>query len=246
MRTLYLGPSWAVQSFDPPQGNDNVTTNLAQELNLMSCVDLARCGDSNMSQLKMAQEFLAAEPGPARAIFITANSLQDSEELLGIDRVDFAKHFLAHNDSAAVIKDLERSFYQKLCELEIPVALIGAHTDVFDYKWPSYITVIHDSWQKFLLTQANIVANNFFGWPAEVAHRWLQGQIDSKQGSIVELAQDRSPSADVVFQTHKTLRLWQRLQQNRLWYEVHPNRRGNVLFAAEIKNSMQQWLDNTN
>lgn len=243
MHTLYLGPSWAVQSFDH---NDTVTTNLAQELDLVSYVDLARCGDSNMTQLQMAQEFLSTHPGPARAIFITANSLQDSETLLGIDRVDFAKQFLTHNDSAAVIKELECSFYKKLCELQIPVALIGAHTDVFEYEWPSYVTVIHTSWQKFLLAQANVVANNFFGWPAEVAHRWLQGRIDSKQGTIMEFAQDQSPSADVVFTTHKTLHLWQRLQRSRLWYEVHPNRRGNTLFAAEIKNSMQQWLDNTN
>jgi hypothetical protein len=245
MHTLYLGPSWAVQSFETPLGNDAVKTNLAKELNLQNYVDLSRCGDSNMNQLSMAKQFLQENQGPARAVFITSNSLQDSETLLDTPIEDFARYFMCQSDPVAVIKTVETKFYQHLCDLNIPVALIGAHTDIVDYAWPDHITVIHASWQNFLLEQGRISTPRFFGWAAEVAHRWLHNRIEGRQGPEYTLDLEVPVSNDVVFCIDQAFTLWSKLERRRLWSNVHPNIRGNELFAQAIGDLVNQWLEKT-
>jgi hypothetical protein len=245
MHTLYLGPSWAVQSFETLHGDDPIKTSLAQELGLKNFTSLAACGDSNMAQIDAAREFMASHPelAPFRAIFITSNSLQDSDCLVDIPRVDFAKQFITHDDVLHLIRDLELKFYCALEDLNIPVALIGAHTDVIENNWSSNITVIHPSWQNFLAEQCSL--NSFFGWPAEIAHLWLSLQVVPRHGPVMSFDCDQLPSKSAVFEINHAMSVWKKLERSRLWCGAHPNIRGNQLFAQAIGDLVNQWLEKT-
>lgn len=233
MHTLYLGPSWAVQSFETPMGEDLERTNLAEQLQLSTYTNLARCGDNNFEQLLMAREFMAANQhlGPFRAVFVTANSLSYGHILYQTSRAEFVRYFLTHHDVVSVVKDLETKFYQELADLNIPVALIGAHTDVMPGNCGGLITVIHHSWQNVLAKKLGL--RDFFGWPADVAQYWI-----AKETHI-------EPSVSSVSEISLILGIWGKLERRRLFCGVHPNIQGNKLFAEAIGESVNQWLDKT-
>lgn len=244
MHTLYLGPSWAVQSYESLHGNDSVKTNLAKELRIPRCTLLARYAHSNFDQLKRAKSFMEKNSslGPFRIVFITANSLQDGHLFYNLSQIEFAKMFLVSNDPLDMVKNLEHEFYNQLNQLNIPVALIGAHTDV-DCDTHNNITVIHSSWQNYLGKRCGL--NSFYGWAADVAHRWLNGVVIPKVGSPVEFDLGTKPSSIVVDEVHKILSdIWVKLERKNLFTGVHPNILGNKLFAKEIADSLNQWIDN--
>ena len=101
MHTLYLGPSWAVQSFESTHGlDDPVKTNLATELGLSNFSNLSLYAKSNYDQLADAELFMQQHPelAPFRIIMVTANSLQDAHKRKNISQIDFAKKFLTSDD----------------------------------------------------------------------------------------------------------------------------------------------------
>jgi hypothetical protein len=245
MHTLYLGPSWAVQSYESSEGlDDTVRTNLAQELELTNYTMLAGYADSNFDQLQHAQKFMQqhADLSPFRAVFVTANSLQDGHKILNMPQVDFAKFFLTSNNPIGIIKELEQAFYRQLNRISIPVALIGAHTDV-TCQSHSNITVIHPSWQNFLAQQCGL--DSFYGWAADVGHRWLHGIVIPDYGPPEQFELDKNPSPTVVDEIYTVFnRSWHVLQKHKLFVGCHPNILGNQLFAKKIANSFNQWIDN--
>jgi len=244
MHTLYLGPSWAVQSFESVHGlDDPVKTNLAQELELINYTSLALYACSNLDQLQSAQEFMQQHPelAPFRIVFVTANSLQDGYKISRVSQVDFAQAFLTSEDPMHTVKILEQQFYRQLNALGVPVALIGAHTDVECESFDN-ITVIHTSWQNFLAQQCGL--NSFYGWPADVGHRWLQGIVIPEYGPPEHFELGTDPSKSVVDEIHKLFNVnWRILEKNRLFKGTHPNILGNQLFAREIKQSVSNWID---
>ena len=248
MHTLYLGPSWAVQSFETPTGDsDPVKTNLAQELELTNYTSLAQCAASNLDQLKDVQKFMRQHPelAPFKILFVTANTLQDGYKNLGISRIEFAKYFLTSDAPETIVKSLEQEFYQQLNALDVPVALIGAHTDVICESHDN-ITVIHPSWQNFLgqlCDNPPISQKSFYGWPAEIANLWLQGMYVPEYGLPVKFDLGGNPSHEVVFFIDRVVSNWTTMRKNKLFEGVHPNIRGNQLFAREIKQSVNNWLD---
>ena len=244
MHTLYCGPSWAVQSFETPSGdNDTVNTNLAQELELTDYTSLAQCACSNWDQLHRTKEFMQQHPelAPFRIVFVTANTLQDGYETFGMSRVEFAKFFLLSTNPDNIVKSLEQNFYKELNALDIPVALIGAHTDITCESHDN-ITVIHSSWQNFLGQQCGL--NNFYGWAADVGHRWLRGIIIPEVGPPEHFELGADPSKATVDEIHKLIRMyWPIMEKNKLFKGSHPTILGNQLFAQEIKQSVNNWLD---
>jgi len=245
MHTLYLGPSWAVQSFESPGGeHDPIRTNLALELQLTNYTSLALYASSNHDQLTLAEEFMQQHPelAPFRIVYVSANSLRDGSEIFNLSRVEFARMFLTSNDPLDLIQSLEQRFYLKLNKLRVPVALIGAHTDVTCDSRDN-ITVIHPSWQNFLGSQCGL--NSFYGWPADIAHRWLQGTVVPEVGPPEEFDLGSKPSIAVVDEIHKILfKTWTVLEKHKMFKCVHPNILGNQLFAKEIADSFKQWIDN--
>jgi hypothetical protein len=244
MHTLYLGPSWAVQSFESIQGlDDPVKTNLAQELELTDYTSLALYAKSNLDQLQAAQEFMQHNPelAPFGIVFVTANSLDDGHKISKVSQVEFACAFLTSTDPIDIVKTLEQQFYRRLNSLDVPVALIGAHTDVECESFDN-ITVIHPSWQNFLGQRCGL--NSFYGWPADVAHRWLKGMVIPEYGPPEHFELSGKPSNAVVNEIHKLFNVtWKILEKNKLFTWSHPNIQGNRLFAQEIKQSVNNWID---
>jgi hypothetical protein len=245
MHTLYLGPSWAVQSFESPRGIDDfIKTNLAQELGLDNYTFLAAYANSNFDQLQQAQEFMQqhADLAPFRAVFLSANSLEDGHKIYNTSQIDFVKSFLTSNDPIDLVKELEHKFYQQLNSLNIPVALIGAHTDV-TCKSNDNVTVIHASWQNFLAQQCGL--NSFYGWAADIGHRWLHGIVIPEYGEPEHFELGKNPSAAVVDEIYTVFNHnWNVLQTHKLFVSSHPTILGNQLFAKEIADSFQKWIDN--
>ena len=245
MHTLYLGPSWAVQSFESTHGSDNpVKTNLAQELELTDYTSLASYANSNLDQLQEARIFIQQHPelAPFRILFITANSLQDGHKISGVSQVDFARAFLTSADPINIIKTLEQQFYRHLNNFGIPVALIGAHTDVECESFDN-ITVIHPSWQNFLGQQCGL--SSFYGWSGDVGHRLLHGIVIPDYGPPEHFELGTDPSPAVVDEIHKLCNInWKILEKNQLFKGCHPNILGNQLFAREIKQLVNNWIDN--
>ena len=245
MHTLYLGPSWAVQSYESVQGlGDPIKTNLAIELELADYTLLAGYANSNFDQLSQAKIFMQTNKQlqPFNAVFVTANALQDGWKIYQKSQIEFAKDFLFANDPLDIVQDLEQKFYQQLQTLDIPVALIGAHTDV-TCKSHNNITVIHPSWQNFLAQQCGL--NSFYGWAADVAHRWLQGTVIPDHGPPVHFEMETQPSPAVVDLVHSMITVnWYQLEKNKLFVGNHPNILGNQLFAKEIADSFNKWVDN--
>jgi hypothetical protein len=245
MHTLYLGPSWAVQSFESPGGkHDPVKTNLAQELGLTGYTSLALYASNNFDQLSHARHFIQQHPelAPFRIVFVSANSLSHGYEIFNMSRVDFAKTFLLSNDPLDLVQSLEQQFYQHLNQLGVPVALIGAHTDVTCQSHDN-ITVIHSSWQNFLIKHSGL--NSVYGWAADVAHGWLQGIVVPKVGELEHFDLGRDPSPAVVEEIHKIIfKTWMEIEKHQLFRGCHPTILGNQLFAKEIADSFNQWIDN--
>jgi hypothetical protein len=156
-------------------------------------------------------------------------------------KVDFSRAFLTSTDPVGTVKTLEQQFYRRLNSLGIPVALIGAHTDVECESFDN-ITVIHQSWQNFLGQRCGL--NSFYGWPADVGHRWLQGIVIPERGPPEHFELGTNPSPVVVDEIHKLFNVnWRILEKNKLFKGAHPTILGNQLFAQEIKQSVNNWLD---
>jgi hypothetical protein len=240
MHTLYLGPSWAVQSYESNNGDDDpVKTNLALELGLTNYTQLANYNNTNMAQLSKAITFMDQHPNlaPFCLVFVLSSSLDDAPMFYNMSRENFAHKFLSSVDPISFIKNAEKLFYQEINKLNISIALIGAHTDVVDFDFKENITVIHPSWQNFLGSQCGL--NKFFGWPAEIANLWLQGRLE--YDVYIDII---NPSTEVVLEIDKLFSHWTTMQTNKLWNGVHPSILGNQLFAKEIADTFNKWVDN--
>jgi len=241
MHTLYLGPSWAVQSFESFNGDDDlIKTNLAKELGLSNFTQIADCNTSNLQQLTRAVKFMEENPNlaPFQILFVMAGSLTDGYYYYNLSPEDFAYKFLKSDDPIGIVKNLECIFYEQLSMLNVPVGLIGGHVDVMNFNFPSNITVIHQSWQNFLGSQCGL--GNFIGWQGEIANLWLQGRLE--YDVYIDTVM---PSKQVVFELDRLMSAWTTIGLNgKLWCGVHPNILGNQLFAKEIANSFNQWINN--
>jgi hypothetical protein len=77
-----------------------------------------------------------------------------------------------------------------------------------------------------------------------VAHRWLQGIVIPDRGPPLEFELGTDPSRPVVNEIHKLFKIyWPTMEKNKLFVGAHPNILGNQLFAQEIKQSVNNWID---
>ena len=220
-KLLYVGPSWAVRSFDTPGGDEEEYTNLYRELDL-DVIDLSRCGAGNLEMLGVIQSQSIDYDG---VIWVLAEPLLDrtwnNDSLVDlIESDDFW--------------DIRTNIYQQTIsriaqEISRPIAMIGAHSDVHDLDHPN-ISVIHSSWQKFLAAMVDVDLE--IGWGADVLHRMI----------MVECPQAR-PSIEVIDAISNQFKFWKQMELQKVFNWVHPTRLGNQLFANEIRLRLEQWIN---
>jgi hypothetical protein len=84
-----------------------------------------------------------------------------------------------------------------------------------------------------------------YGWAADVAHGWLQGIVIPKVGQPEKFDLGRNPSPAVVDEIHKIIfDTWMEIEKHKLFRSCHPNILGNQLFAKEIADPFNNWIDN--
>ena len=218
-KILYVGPSWAYRSYDTVEGSETEYTNLLTELEL-SAVNLSQPGLSNTACLDLVNQY----EGQFDAILwvyceVIADCLHENKQNL-IESENFWELRNAINQKTLTM----------INQIGCPVGLIGAHSDIVDCDQKN-ITVIHPSWQKFLANQCAIDLEH--GWGAEVAHRYAMYEFKKSK-----------PSKTMIDFTSNTLQAWTQMELLGVWRGVHPNKNGNELFAKEIKNSVQDFINN--
>jgi len=222
-KIAYIGPSWALRSFDTPEGSEEKFTNLTLELKL-DVTNLADFGTSNISCLnKLLYENQHRKFDAV--IWVYCNILHDIPQLLPITK----RQFIESENFWSIREEANQQILAKINNLYCPVALIGASSDIVNCDYPN-ITVIHPSWQKFLADQVGVKLEH--GWEAEVAHRWI---LQDERGA--------NPSRELVFKTSETLRAWNKMDMLGVFNFCHPNRKGNELFAKEIKSSVYSFIN---
>ena len=224
MKPIYIGPSWAVRSFNTPDDTDTEITSIDRELELDS-INLAKSGHSNRMLLQRLQSYLEKNPQAKGSpiIWFYSEPFTDawwyencSPEIL-----------VQSNNWTDIRSSTNNKILKEIANLDHPIALIGAHSDIVDC-YHSNITVLHPSWQKFLAGTCNVKLD--LGWGAEVAHRIIISNLYIK------------PSHDIVDVITDTFKSWHKLEMNHLFQICHPNILGNQLFAKEIKDPLFNWL----
>ncbi len=217
---LYIGPSWAVRSYDTVEGSESNYTNLLMELNL-NAVNLAQRGWSNMQCLDCIKDYTSSFDA---ILWVYCEPILD---VLHKNK----KNLIESNNFWELRNNINADTLSMINQLNCPVGLIGGHSDIVDCDSYNNITAIHPSWQKFL---ANYVGINLeHGWGAEVAHRYAMYEFKNSR-----------PSKDMINKTADTLNIWTQLELLGVWRGVHPNKKGNQLFAKEITSNVQLFVSN--
>ena len=215
---LYVGPSWAVTSFDASRPGYKIEpTSLFKELNL-NAINLAKFSASNDDMVDAILNF----NGPIIGIIWVY-----CEPLLNVCRED--KVSVLNDPNFWNIRNkINDNILQRINDLNIPVGIIGAHSDIFNCDY-SNIEIIHSSWQQFLGNISTMEVEN--GWGAEILHRWLVYEFPNSK-----ISKEAVDMISVQFNT------WTRLELNKLFYMTHPNRTGNILFANEIRSKINLFV----
>jgi hypothetical protein len=228
MTPIYIGPSWAARSYDTYDDTDIEITNIAKELEL-DVINLATPGYTNYQLLQKLQLHLVKNPDHKNRpiIWFYSDPILDSwwYEDCPMETVIQLKEWRNIRESTNV------KILEEFSKLDHPIALIGSHSDVWNCNHPN-IEVIHPSWQKFLANECNIRLD--IGWCADVAHRFIVSNPQIK------------PDYDMVDAVSETFGSWRKLEMYNLFQNVHPNIRGNKLFAQEIKQNLFNWLSKFN
>ena len=225
-KILYVGPSWAYQSFDPVESNIPITNlNLELEIN---AINLSGNGLSNLECIDQVQKF---KDNYDAIFWVYCEPIKDIEKL-GISSIP---DLVQNENFWSLRSEANCQILKKISNLSVPIAIVGAHSDIVDCSYPN-ITVIHDSWQKYLESLINSdwpedeKLNE--GWGAEIVHSWIHNMNITR------------PSMTVLDRVSATFFSWTLLERAGLWHVVHPSKKGNELFSSKIKASTHSWLNN--
>jgi hypothetical protein len=174
-------------------------------------------------------------------IWIYNEPLLEVEEFCKISLIDLIKR----DDWQEIRSECNQIALSKINKLNVPVLLIGGHSDLFNYCNYSNIHIGHPSWQKFLAEKSgmkiiNSIINvtpfdggNYnlkFCWGAELVHR------------IIHQFPSITPSNSIVESVWDMYFFWKELEHRNWFFEVHPNKIGNVKFAEFLKPTVDNFL----
>lgn len=218
----YTGPSWAASSY--PVEDENAT-NLAKLWN-MPHVDQSVPGVHAIYNLKRLYE--QKEKGPV--VWIYNEPLGVLKRATNMED----KEFLIRNDWKEIWQECNQFCLNSIARLGRPVLLFGAHSDIVDCNHAN-IVVGHKSWQRFLAEQAGTVTKKIkvptVCWGAEVIHREMHKSPDIE------------PNKSLVDSIWNVFSFWKQLEEQDLFNHVHPNLRGNKLFAEYAKPMVEKFLE---
>jgi hypothetical protein len=236
MKYQYTGPSWAVQSYDSPDLSI-YPTNLSKEWKI-ACIDLSQLGSSILNRVEAVKQHEFNLP----IIWVYNEPLLDLTAITGLT----LDEFVTRKDWSDIREECNQYCLNQINLLPAPVLLIGAHSDIVNCNRPN-ITVAHPSWQAWLAEKAgmlvsegrievNIVDGSRYGikncWGAEYIHRFLhENHHIDPDPSLLNLIWD-------------VYYFWEELERQNWFFEVHPNKRGNVEFAKFLKPTVENFLLN--
>jgi hypothetical protein len=234
---VYTGPSWAARSYDPPGTPEfKNPTNLAKEWQI-PFFDVSNPGTTVLNRIDAVKKL---DNTTLPIVWVYNEPIKCLTEATGLSN----EQIIQRSDWRDIWEDCNQFCLKAINDLNRPVLLIGAHSDIVncDYK---NITVAHPSWQKFLANQAgmpikdNTVSvkmddgGDFFVstcWGAEVLHKFMH------ENSHI------TPSAEVTNAVWDIFFFWKELEKSNLFFEVHPNHRGNKLFAEHLTPTVIKFL----
>jgi len=230
MKFVYTGPSWAASSY-PINAN---STNLATEWGL-EYVNYARPGSTILNCIDAVN---ASTSLPI--VWVYHEPVGCLTEATGLTK----KQLIQRSDWKDVWEDCNQYCLKKIASLNRPVLLIGGHSDIVNCNH-SNITIGAESWQKFLANAAGMSMENQsvhvkmddggdfkvqHGWGAEVIHRFMHEHPDI------------TPSTEITNAVWDIFFFWKELEKANLFYDVHPNKQGNELFANFLKPTIVKFL----
>ena len=230
-KILYVGPSWAARSYDTPDGLENNYTNLIEELKL-DVDNYSRPASTNLFILnkiipKNYQEIYSG------IIWVYAEPIGDLSNLhrytSNLSNIT-PTAFIESENFWQMREDINRYILKEISKLNCPIGIIGSHSDINDCKYKN-ISIIHSSWQKFLANQIKVKLDD--GWGVEIAHRYIMTEY-----------KEVKPSYNIIDKISDTFLAWHKMELNKVFNGCHPNKKGNELFAKEIQNSVQSFINN--
>ena len=216
---LYTGPSWGELSYEPMEGFDVYPnyTNLALEWNI-PCYNVAKRANNNYQCIDSVKSLNKDLP----VVWVMC------EPLVAILHDTPAQHeYLQCKDHLAFRQELLQQQLRAINELGLPIGIIGAHSDIRqrDIACFGNLSIVHPSWQNFLATSVNVQTRNY-NWGYEIAH------------VMFRVFQDIRPTDQLVMDMYDGLDFWKKLEKEKVFCDVHPNKQGNIKFAEHIKQSV--------
>lgn len=210
---IYAGPSWAVLSYDTPQGDPDTATNLLELWELTEvAINISQRASHFDRQLTEISKYDSSLP----VVYVSCETLS----------VFNGKQYIVPGlDVWRLRQDINLRNMQALAQLDNPVAVIGAHTDITDCS----VTVIDSSWQNFLCRTAGLPEQ--YNWGAEVLHRHLHH------------TEFRVVDDEMIDCIHDQFAIWRELEKQKLMCWCHPTTLGNQLYAAHIEDTVKEFLN---
>lgn len=233
---LYTGPSWAANSFPV----DKSTTNLAQQWGF-DHIDISALGEGNHGCFGRVKRHADDVP----VVWLYCEPLLSLGPATGMSMAEFVV-----SDNWQVIRETCNQYCLNLINsLPNPVFLIGAHSDIVNFNnHKSTLQLGEASWQKWIARQSGLIVDDSIHvtpkdggnynldlcWGAEIVHKFLHENPNI----------DPVPSLlDAVWDVYY---FWQHLEQQGWFFEVHPNRLGNVEFAKVLQPKIEKFLTTLN
>jgi len=224
---IYSGPSWALQSFDTPQGREPNTTSLVQEWGLAHIAHNVSARGSDFDRqfghfvnTDLPIVYVMCEP-------LAVHNRSSSQK--------YHKFLDTYKKSWQDVWQHREELYQeqmhKLASLPNRVAVIGAHSDVSTV--PDGITVIDPSWQNYLRQLAGL--DTGYNWGVEILHRQMFG-------SNRHIDLHPKASRFIVDLIYDQFEVWKALEKHNLFCDVHPNRRATELYAQHTLNGVLEFI----